>query len=281
MNFEPGQLPPAVHVEAAHFLTQYDSGILAAAAFSARAAYVLMCLTVCWGVLNATGWTHKMSGHQAVRSTHMLLATATIVTAFAHAAIFQLLHDRIITVQQEIVPFADGKWRHAAAIISFELMLVVFVTGGMHRAFRYLSWLRLHQSSYVAVILGAVHSWVGAYFNGHLAIVWLAGITVSVPTLACIILRVAPTRWLVAAGIVERAAPDPLRIDRSRMVEVSVDNQRCHRYAFCQAEAPDLFQLREDGRLQYREHPSPDQQHSVRSAARACPMRAIQLTEVA
>lgn len=263
------------------YLTQWDSGALAAAALSGRAAYVLMCLTVCWGVLNATGWTHKMSGHQAVRSTHMVLATATLVTACTHAAVFQLLHHRIITVYQEVMPFADDTWRHAAAIVSLELMLVVGITGGMHRLFRYRSWLRLHQLSYVAVVLGAVHSWIGAYFNGHLDIIWLAGITVTVPAVTCVGLRVAPAGWLVAAGIVEGTSADPLRIARNRMVQVSVDNQRCHRYAFCQAEAPGLFQLRDDGRLQYKEHPGADQQHAVRSAARACPMRAIQLTEVA
>jgi hypothetical protein len=40
-------------------------------------------------------------------------------------------------------------------------------------------------------------------------------------------------------------------------LKVSVDNQRCHRYGFCQAEAPDVFQLREDGRLAYRRTPEP------------------------
>ncbi|GLY66546.1 ferredoxin [Amycolatopsis taiwanensis] len=56
---------------------------------------------------------------------------------------------------------------------------------------------------------------------------------------------------------------------------VTVDNYRCHRYGFCQAEAPGNFDLAEDGRLDYdRRPPAPDRDR-VLMAARCCPMQAI------
>ena len=77
---------------------------------------------------------------------------------------------------------------------------------------------------------------------------------------------------------IERWAPPaprraPLRIN------VSVDNNHCHRYAVCQQEAPHVFQLTADGRLAY--DPSPEAIHveAVRQAARVCPMQAIEIEE--
>lgn len=60
---------------------------------------------------------------------------------------------------------------------------------------------------------------------------------------------------------------------------VTVHNGRCHRYGTCQAEAPQVFWLDDDGRLRYRARPSADQLAAVRMAARCCPMQAIELVE--
>lgn len=56
---------------------------------------------------------------------------------------------------------------------------------------------------------------------------------------------------------------------------VTVDNHRCHRYGICEAEAPEVFQLTTDGRLDYRRRPGPDSRADALAAARCCPMQAI------
>ncbi|TDD61532.1 ferredoxin [Kribbella antibiotica] len=66
-------------------------------------------------------------------------------------------------------------------------------------------------------------------------------------------------------------------MDKAAPLSISVDNQRCHRYGFCQSEAPDVFQLGEDGRLAYRQSPEVSRNLDVISAARSCPMRAIEI----
>jgi ferredoxin len=69
------------------------------------------------------------------------------------------------------------------------------------------------------------------------------------------------------------------RQQRPLRISVSVNNNHCHRYAICQQEAPNVFQLTNDGRLSYNPSPDPSEQQAVRQAARVCPMQAIVVTE--
>ncbi|RZQ62866.1 ferredoxin [Amycolatopsis suaedae] len=240
-----------------------------------------MCLTLCWGVLTATGWVRRLTGHHALRTGHAMLAVFTLATGFIHAAAFAFLDDPFFTVLKLIVPLADGGTvRHALGIAGFELMLAIAVTAGLSRSFKYLSWLRFHQLAYVAVGLTVVHSWIGAMANGHLAVVWIAGITVLAPTVTLAILRWLPPHRLIRIGLLDATPVGPPRQGHTLTMRVSVDNQRCRRYGICQSEAPEVFRLQEDGRLQYSRSPDPGLTEQVQAAARACPMRAIQLQGV-
>jgi ferredoxin len=59
---------------------------------------------------------------------------------------------------------------------------------------------------------------------------------------------------------------------------ISVNNDRCHRYGTCQAEAPDLFQLTSVG-LRYRRSIDTQELDQAKAAIRCCPMLAIKLEE--
>ena len=63
------------------------------------------------------------------------------------------------------------------------------------------------------------------------------------------------------------------------MLVVTVDNHRCHRYGTCEAEAPQVFRLTTDGRLDYRRRPSAEHRDDALAAARCCPMQAIHVEE--
>jgi sulfoxide reductase heme-binding subunit YedZ len=271
-------------------LPQHDIGIREVAALSARAAYVLMCLTLCWGILTATGWVRRLTGHQAVRGGHMMLAAFTLTTGLIHAAVFVLLREQALAAAEIIVPFS-GRFRHTLGILGLELMLAITVAVGLRRWMRYRNWLRFHQLAYIAVAMVVVHSWFGAVANGHLALLWLGGVTVLSPAVTLTALRFLPPRLLIRAGllaaapattgtqlaVIEPPAPGPRN---GRKVQVSVDNQRCKRYGICQAESPQLFQLMEDGRLRYVRDPDTESRAEAQAAARSCPMQAIQLQEV-
>jgi sulfoxide reductase heme-binding subunit YedZ len=271
-------------------LPQHDIGVREVAALSARASYVFMCLTLCWGVLTATGWIKRLTGHQAIRSAHMILATFTLATGITHAIVFLLLREQGLDVFGIAVPFS-GRFRHALGILGLEIMVAITITTGMRRFIRYRNWLRFHQLAYVAVGMVVVHSWFGAIANGHLALLWLGGITVLTPAVTLTALRFLPPKLLIRAGLLAAAPattgtqlavvePPPPGPRVGRKVQVSVDNQRCKRYGICQAESPQLFQLMEDGRLRYVRDPDTDSRAQAQAAARSCPMQAIQLQEV-
>ncbi|MFD9888077.1 ferric reductase-like transmembrane domain-containing protein [Amycolatopsis sp. NPDC059027] len=272
-----GAFPAVSAMVLAAGYTSHDEGVRQAAALSGRLAYLFMCLTLCWGVLTATGWIRRVTGHQALRGGHMLLGAFTVATAGTHALSLLFLDEQIVVGTQVLVPFLNGTVRHALGIIAFDLMVAIAVTAGMQRFFRYRNWLRFHQTAYAAIALGVAHSWWGAWTAADLELVWLGGITAIAPAITLTVARFAPASLLVKIGLVDDVSAPQKRIDKAKPLRISVDNQRCHRYGFCQTEAPNVFQLREDGRLAYRQSPDVAGNLDVLSAARSCPMRAIHL----
>ncbi|HEX3788323.1 MAG TPA: ferric reductase-like transmembrane domain-containing protein [Pseudonocardiaceae bacterium] len=194
-------------LQAAPVHSPHDAGVRQVAALSARLAYVLMCLTLCWGVFVSTGWVHKLSGRQATRSSHMVFATLALAFGGLHAASFLFLTDQHFSALMLTVPIVDGgQLRWAAGIIGFELMVAIAISTGLQRFFAYRRWLWLHRLAYVAVGLLVIHSLFGAIANGHLEILWLGGLTVLVPTIVLGAVRFVPPRLLTGAGLVEEEA---------------------------------------------------------------------------
>ncbi|GAA3856902.1 ferredoxin [Saccharothrix violaceirubra] len=257
----------------------HDAGVRHVAQLSARTAYVFTCATLSWGVLIATGWANRIAGRHGLRNSHMVLATLALAFGCLHAVAFTLLRVDPFGLARIAVPLADGgQARHAPGIVGLELMLAIACTAGLRKRIHYRRWLRLHQLAYPAVALTVVHSWLGAAANGTVAVLWLAGLTVLVPTVTVAAARFLPPHVLVRLGMLEPEpgfAPGP----GGTGLDVSVDNERCHRYGVCQAEAPVLFQLVDDERLRYERRPPPELFAKARAAARACPMRAIELRE--
>ncbi|RJQ77827.1 ferredoxin [Pseudonocardiaceae bacterium YIM PH 21723] len=237
-----------------------------------------------WGIFTATGWVTRMTGREAIRSTHMVFATMTLAFGLVHAVCFPLLTDLVFGFDKVFIPFWDGITRHAVGIIGFELMLAAAFTTGARNLFKYRTWLRIHQGTYIAFVFLVIHSFFGAAANGTLNVVWLGGITLFIPAGLLCGLRFLPPSTLVRAGLVAPEVMDPLGLmepsgEEGKRLDVSVNNELCHRYGFCQAEAPEVFQLTKDGRLRYESRPETRLSDKTRSAARCCPMRAIDLRE--
>lgn len=62
-------------------------------------------------------------------------------------------------------------------------------------------------------------------------------------------------------------------------MKVSVDNDRCRRYGFCAAAAPELFRLTDNGGLRYLRTVPDERADAARAAVRECPTLAIVLEE--
>ncbi|WP_020667085.1 ferric reductase-like transmembrane domain-containing protein [Amycolatopsis nigrescens] len=181
-----------------------DLGVRDIAALSARVAYAFMCLTLCWGVLTTTGWARRLGERKTLRGGHLALAAFTLSFAVVHALCFLFLSTDPFDVAKLVIPLLPGTLaRHTAGIVGLELMLAVALTAGLHRWTAYRRWLWLHRLAYPAVGLGVLHSLFGALANGHLSLVWLAGITLLVPAATLGVLRFLPTRTLERIGLVE------------------------------------------------------------------------------
>lgn len=59
------------------------------------------------------------------------------------------------------------------------------------------------------------------------------------------------------------------------MITISIDMDKCQHYGQCVFEAEDIFQLDDDGKLQYMKEVPDDRQEVVDNAADVCPMQAI------
>jgi methionine sulfoxide reductase heme-binding subunit len=181
-----------------------DGGLRGVAAISARAAYAMMCLTICWGILTKTGWARRFGERKTLRAGHMVLATLTITFGIVHAMGFLFLVEGAFSFAQITIPFGEGVFfRYAIAIVGLELMIAIFITAGLHRWTSSRRWQFIHRTAYAALPLLVVHSILGSMANGHLAVLWLAGLTLLIPTVTLAVLRFVPTRMLVQIGLVE------------------------------------------------------------------------------
>lgn len=259
----------------------HDSGVRQVAAFSARLAYVLMCFTLAWGVFAATGLITRLTGRHAVRGSHLVLAVLTLAFGVLHALCFLLLTDpdERFTPVMLLVPLVDGgAFRWGLGIIGLELMLAIAASVLIQRFVVYRRWLRFHQVAYFAVAITALHAWLGAAANGHLEVVTLAGLTVTIPTITLVGLRFAPPGLLTWLGLIDRPAGGRTSQPSAPLLTMSVDNTRCRLWRICQVQAPDLFDVATHDRLRYPGKVPPGDEEQARSAARCCPTRAIRLS---
>jgi methionine sulfoxide reductase heme-binding subunit len=185
-------------------ISAHDTGLRQGAQIAARSSYALSLLTLVWGTLVSTGWVERLTGRQAMRSSHMMLATAAVGTGALHFLSFLYAEDQEFTFFTLLFPASpDGQLRWTLGIIGWELMLAILISTGFVRFFIYRRWLWLHRLAYPAVGLIVLHSLLGAIRNGHLAELWLGGLTLFVPAALVTALRVVPPGVLTRAGLVE------------------------------------------------------------------------------
>ena len=62
------------------------------------------------------------------------------------------------------------------------------------------------------------------------------------------------------------------------MIKIDIDMDKCQHYGQCVFEAEDIFQLDDDGNIQYTKVVPDDRQYDVDNAVDVCPMQAISFT---
>lgn len=182
-----------------------DDGLRGVAAISARISYAMLCLTISWGVLTRTGWARRVGERKTFRSGHIVLATLTIAFGVVHAMGFLFLTEGKFTLGQITIPI-QPMFRYTIAIVGLEVMIAIAITASLYKWTSYRRWQYVHRMAYIAFLLLVAHSVLGAIANGHLSILWLAGLTFFIPAATLAILRFVPARTLVQIGLVEEQA---------------------------------------------------------------------------
>jgi ferredoxin len=62
------------------------------------------------------------------------------------------------------------------------------------------------------------------------------------------------------------------------MISINIDMDACQSYGQCVFEAEDIFQLDDDGNIQYTKEVPDDRLEDIENAVDVCPMQAISFT---
>lgn len=63
------------------------------------------------------------------------------------------------------------------------------------------------------------------------------------------------------------------------MIKIDVDMYQCQHYGQCVFEAPNIFRLTDDDKLEYSAEADDSERANVESAVDVCPMQAIRVVE--
>lgn len=63
------------------------------------------------------------------------------------------------------------------------------------------------------------------------------------------------------------------------MLKIYVDMEKCQHYGQCVFEAPEIFKLNQEDKLEYIATADESQRANVKEAANVCPMQAILISE--
>jgi sulfoxide reductase heme-binding subunit YedZ len=236
-------------------------------------AYILLWFTVLWGMMLGRGWAMTRFKHSNLYAAHMTLALIGMTLAWSHAFGQLFTPGGPTYLIDEFIPFTNMRDPIGVGIgtIGIEIMTVLLISMPLQRKLGYSKWRALHSLAYASFTLVAGHILVSGRHVGPLY--------VKIPVLALWLSTIV--LWLGVSGWArkgKRAMTDAVSTRmRGQMSEVTVDAARCTRFGFCEQEAPEIFELRSDGRLGYKSTVPPEDIEAVARAVQMCPARAIQL----
>jgi len=237
----------------------------------------LLWLTVLWGTTLRVGWGLTRVRHQTLYGVHQTMTLVGLTLGLVHALAQLAVPGGPVHLVDEWIPFTNGHdpLGIGLGVVALELLVALAASVLIQRRLGYHRWRMLHIAAYLAFTLLCAHVLISGSDTRStgvrllVAAGWAATIVVRIATTH----RAARVPRLVAERISARL--------RGRQVMVNVDPTRCVRFGFCEHEAPEIFQLRGDGRLTYRPAVPTGQVEQVIAAARVCPARAIVLSRPA
>jgi ferredoxin/DMSO/TMAO reductase YedYZ heme-binding membrane subunit len=238
------------------------------------ASYFLLWAAVLWGLMLRNGWAGTRMRHSTIYAIHMTISLFGLVLGLVHAAAQLAVPNGAVDLIDEFVPFleANDPIGVGIATIATELFVAAALAVGLQKKLGYTRFRAVHSLVYIAFMLIAAH----ALISGSDMEYPYAWGSVLVSLLIVIVLWFSTTAW---ASRTKRGMADQMaaRQQSVESVTVNVDPVRCARFGFCEHEAPEVFQIRGDGRLSYKAAVTVDELNPVIRAVEVCPARAIML----
>ena len=240
-------------------------------------SFLLLWSTVLWGTLLRVGWGLTRVRHQTLYGVHQTVTLVGLTLGMVHALAQLAVPGGPVHLIDEVLPFSNGRdpFGIGLGVIALELLIALAASVLIQRRLGYHRWRMLHITVYLAFTLLCAHLLISGSDTRSIAV----RVPIVASWLSVILLRIATTQQ--AASVPRRVAERVGARVRGRQMMVNVDPSRCVRFGFCEHEAPEIFQLRGDGRLTYRPAVPNGQVEQVIQAARVCPARAIVLSRAA
>lgn len=232
-------------------------------------SYGLLWIAAVWGVVLKNGWGFTRVRHATLYGIHRTVTMVGLTLGVVHAFAQLAVPGGPMRLIDVFVPFLNPADRVGVGVgvIALEVLVALVLSVLVQRWLGHHRWRKLHMLGYVAYVLLTVHVLVSGSDTQSML--------VRLPVLASLIILIALAS---ATTIVSRVSRSGSAVaGPSDDVVLNVDPSRCVRYGFCVHEAPDLFRLRTDGRLNFRTAVPPEQIEQALRAAQACPARAILL----
>jgi sulfoxide reductase heme-binding subunit YedZ len=249
-------------------------------------SYGLLWLTAVWGIVLRGGRPR----HPAVYGVHMTAGLTALVLGVVHGAAQLAAPSGPVRLIDLFVPFLNpaDALGIGAGVLGLELTVAATLAVLAQRRLGAGRWQAVHSLTYVAFTLVVAHILISGPDTdsptvwGPVVATWLFTLLLwfsTTPLAARLRLRRGgdPDAVYRRPGRDARAGrPQPAA--GGGEAAIAVDAARCVRFGFCEREAPQMFRLRDDGRLAFRAAVPPGQVQAALRAAEACPARAIAIS---
>jgi ferredoxin/DMSO/TMAO reductase YedYZ heme-binding membrane subunit len=241
-------------------------------------SYILLFAAVCYGIVLRAGWALTRFKHATIYGTHMTLVLLGLNLGVVHGIAQMFNPIGTIGVIQVVVPFVDPTDPIGVGfgVIATELMLALTFSILIQKKLGYSKWRALHSLAYASYTLLTAHLLISGRHVLPVPAVWIPVVISQVVVIGLWIFTSSQV-----SGNTRRMGERVGSRLRAQQATVNVDPGRCVRFGFCEHEAPQVFQLRSDGRLAYQPQVPADEIDNVIQAAKICPARAIMLTRTA
>jgi ferredoxin len=255
-------------------------------------SFFLLWATTLWGMVLRNSWAATRIKHSSVYGAHMTMALVGLSLGVVHACALEVIRGEQIRWVDLIIPFASriaafrGGYDYyygdaettavdpigiSLGVVGLELMIAAAASVMIQRKLGYSRWRGLHSITYGAFSLLVAHVLV-AGARSDPSWIWISA---GACWLSTVLLWLAAPVW---SSMIESRLDRTLPFgENGPAMTVNVDSQRCERAGFCVQAAPNVFQLRGEGRLTYRPTVDAAEVDATTRAAEICPVRAITL----